>query len=261
MVKLSKTGDLRQHQGYYYLQSRYYDPETQRFLNADSQLNQGVLGYNLFAYCENDPINKIDFNGNKSKFGKWLKGAGIALVGVIAITTTVVTAGAAAPAWVAFASCVAGAAGTACVAYGVSEMVEAHTGYNVIRDGLMKGDQKTYDTSRKTVETVASVGSVVTGIGSAIPNLPSSPPTNVGVPFKTGGKIGSIQIGVNPNTLIPTKDLNTLNPLRIADAVKYAGNQALEVTSGGTILQGHHRVADAIAKGRPVDVIITIFGD
>ena len=50
--------------GYYYLQSRYYDPETQRFLNADSQLFQTtVLGYNLFVYCENNPVSAIDENG------------------------------------------------------------------------------------------------------------------------------------------------------------------------------------------------------
>ena len=30
--------------GLYYLQSRYYDAETGRFINADGQLNEGVLG-------------------------------------------------------------------------------------------------------------------------------------------------------------------------------------------------------------------------
>ena len=43
----------------YYLQSRYYDPETGRFINADdtNYLNATgtVLSCNLFAYCENDP--------------------------------------------------------------------------------------------------------------------------------------------------------------------------------------------------------------
>ena len=39
--------------GLYYLQSRYYDPATCRFLSPDSQLNDGshVLGANLYAYC------------------------------------------------------------------------------------------------------------------------------------------------------------------------------------------------------------------
>lgn len=45
--------------GYYYLQSRYYSPEWGRFINADSTTdgNAGVLGYNQFIYCANNPVN------------------------------------------------------------------------------------------------------------------------------------------------------------------------------------------------------------
>ena len=50
----------------YYLQSRYYDPDTGRFISADGQLNGGVLGYNMFAYCENNPINESDPSGDWS---------------------------------------------------------------------------------------------------------------------------------------------------------------------------------------------------
>ena len=37
----------------YYLQSRYYNPEIGRFINADGayDTNQGVLGYNMYVYC------------------------------------------------------------------------------------------------------------------------------------------------------------------------------------------------------------------
>ena len=48
----------------YYLQSRYYDPDTGRFISADGQLNEGVLGYNMFAYCENNPVNGSDPDGD-----------------------------------------------------------------------------------------------------------------------------------------------------------------------------------------------------
>ena len=49
----------------YYLQSRYYDPTTGRFINADGYVStgQGLLSYNMFAYCENDPINRSDASG------------------------------------------------------------------------------------------------------------------------------------------------------------------------------------------------------
>ncbi len=54
--------------GLYYLQSRYYDPNTGRFINADdtNYLNATgtVLSCNLFAYCENDAVNRVDPRGN-----------------------------------------------------------------------------------------------------------------------------------------------------------------------------------------------------
>ena len=51
--------------GLYYLQSRYYDPNTCRFINADCYLStgQGLLGYNMFAYCGNNPVMRVDPNG------------------------------------------------------------------------------------------------------------------------------------------------------------------------------------------------------
>ena len=42
--------------GLYYLNSRYYNPDFGRFISAHGQLNSSILGYNLFAYCENNPI-------------------------------------------------------------------------------------------------------------------------------------------------------------------------------------------------------------
>ena len=51
--------------GLYYLQSRYYDPTTGRFLNADAfaSTGQGILGNNMFAYCLNNPVNYRDTIG------------------------------------------------------------------------------------------------------------------------------------------------------------------------------------------------------
>lgn len=51
--------------GFYYLMSRYYDPVIGRFLNADSfaSTGQGVLGYNMYAYCGNNPILFVDYTG------------------------------------------------------------------------------------------------------------------------------------------------------------------------------------------------------
>mgnify|MGYP003293420819 CR=1 FL=1 len=52
--------------GLYYLQSRYYDPETGRFINADTFATtdiDGLLSANMFAYCENNPVMGVDPNG------------------------------------------------------------------------------------------------------------------------------------------------------------------------------------------------------
>ena len=43
----------------YYLNSRYYDSNTGRFISPDKYIStgQGLLGYNMFAYCGNNPVN------------------------------------------------------------------------------------------------------------------------------------------------------------------------------------------------------------
>ena len=57
--------------GLYYLQSRYYDPETGRFLNADAFVStgQGMIGNNMFAYCNNNPILLVDNKGTRPVVG------------------------------------------------------------------------------------------------------------------------------------------------------------------------------------------------
>ena len=53
--------------GFYYLQSRYYDPETCRFLNMDSvdYADPEMLnGLNLYAYGLNNPVMHVDPTGH-----------------------------------------------------------------------------------------------------------------------------------------------------------------------------------------------------
>ena len=51
--------------GMFYLQSRYYDPEVGRFINADAFASTGcgLLGNNMIAYCNNNPVNLGDTSG------------------------------------------------------------------------------------------------------------------------------------------------------------------------------------------------------
>ena len=54
--------------GWYYLQSRYFDSEMGRFLNADDvkYINEtnSIISCNLFSYCLNNPANMHDLYGN-----------------------------------------------------------------------------------------------------------------------------------------------------------------------------------------------------
>ena len=68
--------------GLYYLQSRYYDPEVGRFINADDIdyiEPETLMGCNLYAYCGNNPVMYVDPNGKFS----WL--AFFAVVGISAL--------------------------------------------------------------------------------------------------------------------------------------------------------------------------------
>ncbi len=52
--------------GFYFLQTRYYDPEVGRFLNMDSTNYADpstANGLNLYAYCGNNPVMYSDPTG------------------------------------------------------------------------------------------------------------------------------------------------------------------------------------------------------
>ena len=84
--------------GWYYLQSRYYDPEVGRFINADLQeyaADYSIDDNNLFAYCGNNPVLREDNGGDL--WGEILTGvaivAGITAICALAVATAGVSVG------------------------------------------------------------------------------------------------------------------------------------------------------------------------
>ena len=80
--------------GLYYLQSRYYDPEIGRFISPDEFDYLGVdgtpLSFNLYTYCNNNPVKYSDESGNFAISG-YLTGLGLstfigACVGAVSYT-------------------------------------------------------------------------------------------------------------------------------------------------------------------------------
>ena len=86
--------------GFYYLQTRYYDPAIRRFINADGYVNANgdILGFNMYAYCGNNPVMYVDYTGEAFLSALWI-GAGakalctyiaqcLVAYGIVAIATS-----------------------------------------------------------------------------------------------------------------------------------------------------------------------------
>ena len=101
--------------GFYFLKTRYYDPEIGRFMTIDdiSYLDpNSINGLNLYAYCSNNPIMYVDYLGTIPEWAAWII-SGVAVVGGIAL--------------IALTGPVLGLIGGALVAAGVGALVGGYT--------------------------------------------------------------------------------------------------------------------------------------
>mgnify|MGYP004654238529 FL=1 len=132
--------------GYYYLQTRYYNPDSGRFLNADGYVNANgdILGYNMFAYCSNNPVMGYDPEGTFN-VDKFFNGGMLLAIGVLTVAAaiSVASCGTATPLVIAIAA-VAFATGAATAVNGASDIVESVTDYNPVREIAFNGDEEQY---------------------------------------------------------------------------------------------------------------------
>ena len=216
----------------YYLNSRYYNPEIGRFINADDidylGADSSPLSYNLFAYCLNNPVNRFDVNGNWS-MPNWLK----VTVGAVAIAglavATVCTGGAAAV--------ICGAALSGAIAGGASGAV-----MGAIGGGISGGWQGALDGACSGFMSGTLIGGA-TGAASAGLNIATGATTVVGNAHGStlhklatnmeAGKMAASgqysQIGVNK--ALKTMGLNGTSRPDVIGIAKKGMNKLVEVVS------------------------------
>ena len=251
---------------FYYLNSRYYDAKVCRFVNADSQFStgQGLIENNMYAYCGNNPVNRFDSTGEA--WWHWVVAAAVVVACAAAV---VVTAGGAAAGIAAVAAVGSGAAASttastvAAAAFIGSasalaaETIAAAEQSETIEDFCDKGSWETVATVAGTAFFCAGTEYISIKVQSAneykqVENRKSK--KEIGKPFDPHGE--KLQIGVDPKTITPSKDLSSLDPIRLKNVERFGREQAIVVTRMGRVVDGNHRLANALIHKRAIDVVI-----
>ena len=119
---------------------------------------------NLYAYCGNDPVNRFDPTGHDWDWSSFWQGIGYLVTGIGALVTgaLVIASGLATWPMLLVAGITIGA-GALTTINGVSEVIEAGTGYNFVEDTVFGGNSSAYNTYATITGSVATVGSIVCG--------------------------------------------------------------------------------------------------
>ena len=243
--------------GFYYLNARYYDPQVRRFISADGLIVKpgcSTQGYNLYVYCSNNPINMTDESGCWPEWANKAITAAIIVAGAVVIGAAVIaSAGAAgmavgvlatslgASGAVASAAATVGSVGTVVagstiIACGASDAVECVTGTNLIRDGLMNGNQDAYD--------LVNMGAYIAGgmaleAGQMYPKVPAKESRATSSPYDLEPTHSQTLSNNKMNALI-----NDIKGNGIKETIKY-----VEYNGRKYVVDGHHRLLAAKKLG------------
>ena len=189
---------------FYYLQSRYYDPEYGRFINADIPDTltadfENIAQYNLFAYCFNNPVNLSDETGAWPSWATKLAiGVGAIVIGVAVVAATAATGGAAA----AFVGAAVAGLKTAAVSGAIGAAVGAGTSavsHRVSTGSWSGADKAAIDGAVDGFANGFMTGGIMAG-GSQIVSSGFKVAANAGVPT---GRNGGLTIGNKVRVLSP----------------------------------------------------------
>ena len=213
--------------GFYYLQTRYYDPEIGRFINADDYELVGTLAsvpgqLNMYAYCGNNPVMGYDPYGTWDWATFW-QGIGMIVTSITAIALAVTTFGAATPLAMSIVAGVTLGAGALTGINGVATVIEAGTNYNFVEDGIFQGNSTAYNWYSGVIEGITVVGTITCGFWRAFNPIKGF--TNHGLQ----SALSHDRHGVNASAMQNA----VRNPLRIVSqkngANKFIGKNAVVV--------------------------------
>ena len=240
--------------GLYYLKSRYYDPQTGRFISMDdiSYLDpESINGLNLYAYCGNNPVMRVDPSGN----AWWHCLLAIGAVIVVA-AATVLTCGVA-----GIAIGGAGLAGAVIHGAAVGALIGAGIGAvgGAVAGGIYSAVTGADFWTSVVIGAAAGfgIGAIIGAIvGGTIGYTSFAQP---GVAFNPKYHSNLPQNGVNPQTVqygrqrFETKKVirNLFETIRKGKIEK-----AITVSREGIVLQGNHRLLIARLFKITIDVII-----
>ena len=133
-----------QETGFYYLNSRYYDPEIKRFISADNinvieATPNELTDKNLYAYCDNNPISRTDDGG---EFWNWVIGAAVgAVVGFVGqaisdVITSAINGKATISNWQTYTGAVVGGAVGGAILGGTGNVAAANAASGFVTTGL-----------------------------------------------------------------------------------------------------------------------------